>query len=58
MATIMQVLEILLAFLFWLLNFLRIGLIGILFAMPVSLATMLFLANHPDANLFDNTKQD
>lgn len=58
MTTLMQVLEILLAFLFWLLNFLRIGLIGILFAMPVSLATMLFLAKHPGANPFDNTKQD
>lgn len=58
MATIMQLGEILLAFIFWLLNFLRIGLIGILFAMPVSLATMVFLAKHPDSNPFDNRKQD
>lgn len=58
MAAIMQVLEVLLAFLFWVLNFLRIGLIGILFAMPVSLATMMFLAKHPDSNPFDNRKQD
>nr|DAN94556.1 MAG TPA: hypothetical protein [Caudoviricetes sp.] len=58
MATFMQLGEILLAFIFWLLNFLRIGLIGILFAMPVSLATMMFLAKHPDRNLFDNHKQD
>jgi len=58
MATFMQLGEILLAFIFWLLNFLRIGLIGILFAMPVSLATMLFLAKHPDSNPFDNRKQD
>lgn len=58
MATIMQLGEILLAFIFWLLNFLRIGLIGILFAMPVSLATAWFLAKHPDSNLFDNHKQD
>lgn len=57
MATFMQLGEILLAFIFWLLNFLRIGLIGILFAMPVSLATMLFLAKHPNANPFDNHKQ-
>ena len=58
MATIMQLGEILLAFIFWLLNFLRIGLIGILFAMPVSLATMMFLAKHPNSNLFNNHKQD
>lgn len=58
MATIMQLGEILLAFIFWLLNFLRIGLIVILFAMPVSLATMMFLAKHPDSNPFDNHKQD
>ena len=58
MTTFMQVLEILLAFLFWVLNFLRIGLIGILFAMPVSLATMLFLAKHPNCNPFGNRKQD
>ena len=58
MTTFMQVLEILLAFLFWLLNILRIGLIGILFAMPVSLATAWFLAKHPNSNPFDNSKQD
>nr|DAR31547.1 MAG TPA: hypothetical protein [Caudoviricetes sp.] len=58
MTTFMQLGEILLAFIFWLLNFLRIGLIGILFAMPVSLATMMFLAKHPDSNTFDNHKQD
>lgn len=58
MATFMQVLEVLLAFLFWVLNFLRIGLVGILFAMPISLATAWFLAKHPDANPFDNHKQD
>lgn len=58
MTTFMQVLEILLAFLFWVLNFLRIGLIGILFAMPVSVATAWFLAKHPDSNPFDNHKQD
>ena len=58
MATFMQLGEILLAFIFWLLNFLRIGLIGILFAMPVSLATAWFLAKHPDSNPFDNGKQD
>lgn len=58
MGTFMQLGEILLAFIFWLLNFLRVGLIGILFAMPVSLATMMFLAKHPDSNPFDNRKQD
>ena len=58
MATFMQLLEILLAFIFWLLNFLRIGLNGILFAMPVTLATAWFLAKHPDSNPFDNHKQD
>lgn len=58
MATFMQVWEVLLAMLFWLLNFLRIGLVGILFAMPVSLATAWFLAKHPDHNPFDNRKQD
>lgn len=58
MVTFMQLGEILLAFIFWLLNFLRIGLVGILFAMPVSLATAWFLAKHPDSNPFDNSKQD
>lgn len=58
MATFMQVLEILLAFLFWVLNFLRVGLIGVLLATPIVLATMMFLAKHPDSNPFDNHKQD
>lgn len=54
----MQVLEILLAFLFWLLNFLKIGLLGVVIIGPIVLATMAFLAKHPNANLFDNHKQD
>lgn len=58
MTTIMQVLEILLALLFWLLNFLKIGLLGVVIFGPVVLATMMYLAKHPNANLFDNHKQD
>ena len=58
MATFMQLLEILLAFIFWLLNFLKIGLLGVLIFGPIVLATMAFLAKHPNANLFDNHKQD
>lgn len=57
-ATFMQVLEVLLALLFWLLNFLRIGLLGVVIIGPIVLATMAFLAKHPNANLFDNHKQD
>lgn len=58
MTTIMQVLEILLALLFWLLNFLKIGLLGVVIFGPVVLATMMYLAKHPNANPFDNHKQD
>lgn len=54
----MQVLEILLALLFWLLNFLKIGLLGVVIFGPVVLATMMYLAKHPNANPFDNRKQD
>lgn len=58
MATFMQVLEVLLAMLFWLLNFLKIGLLGVVIFGPVVLATMMYLAKHPDSNPFDNRKQD
>ena len=58
MATFMQVLEVLLALLFWLLNFLRIGLLGVVIIGPIVLATMAFLAKHPNANPFDNRNQD
>ena len=58
MTTIMQVLEVLLALLFWLLNFLKIGLLGVVIIGPVVLATMMYLAKHPNSNLFDNHKQD
>jgi len=58
MATFMQVLEVLLAMLFWLLNFLKIGLLGVVIFGPTVLATMFYLAKHPNANLFDNHKQD
>jgi len=58
MATIMQVLEILLAFVFWILNLVRIGFIGILISAPIVTATMWYLAKHPNANPFDNSKQD
>ena len=58
MATIIQLGEILLALLFWLLNFLRVGVIGILIFGPIVLATMMCLAKHPNANPFDNHKQD
>lgn len=54
----MQVLEVLLALVFWLLNFLRIGLLGVVIFGPIILATMMYLAKHPNANLFDNHKQD
>lgn len=56
--TIMQVLEILLALLFWLLNFLKIGLLGVAIFGPIVLTTMYFLAKHPNANPFDNRNQD
>nr|DAK51768.1 MAG TPA: hypothetical protein [Caudoviricetes sp.] len=58
MATFMQLGEILLAFIFWLLNFLKIGLLGVVIFGPIVLATMFYLAKHPNANLFDNHKQD
>lgn len=50
--------EILLAFLLWIVNWIRIGLLGVLIFGPVVLATMLYLAKHPDHNPFDNHKQD
>lgn len=50
--------EILLAFLLWIVNWIRIGLLGVLIFGPVVLATMLYLAKHPEANIFDNSKQD
>ena len=58
MATFMQVLEVLLAMLFWLLNFLKIGLLGVVIFGPIVLAAMFYLAKHPNANLLDNHKQD
>ena len=58
MATFMQVLEVLLAMLFWLLNFLKIGLLGVVIFGPIVLTTMYFLAKHPNANPFDNHNQD
>lgn len=58
MTTIMQVLEVLLALLFWLLNFLKIGLLGAVIFGPIVLATMMYIAKHPDSNTFDNSKQD
>ena len=58
MATFMQLLEILLAFLLWIVNWIRIGLLGVLIVGPIVLATMFYLAKHPNANLFDNHKQD
>ena len=58
MTTIMQVLEVLLALLFWLLNFLKIGLLGVVIFGPIVLATMMYVAKHPDSNPFDNSKQD
>lgn len=54
----MQVLEVLLALLFWLLNFLKIGLLGVVIFGPIVLATMMYLAKHSNANPFDNHKQD
>jgi len=56
--TVMQVLEVLLALVFWLLNFLRIGLLGVVIIGPIVLATMMYLAKHPNANAFDDHKQD
>lgn len=58
MTTFMQLGEILLAFIFWLLNFLKIGLLGVLIFGPIVLATMMYLAKHPNSNPFDNHKQD
>lgn len=58
MTTIMQVLEVLLALLFWLLNFLKIGLLGVVIFGPIVLATMMYIAKHHDSNPFDNHKQD
>lgn len=50
--------EILLAFLLWIVNWIRIGLLGVLIFGPIVLATMWHLAKHPDHNPFDNSKQD
>lgn len=50
--------EILLAFLLWIVNWIRIGLLGVLIFGPVVLSTMLYIAKHPDHNPFGNSKQD